>query len=208
MAEDLPSLTMAQIQEIAESMSKSATNLYRLLENLLQWSRMQQGSIPFHPQLLQLLPVAEDCIAMATEAAKNKGIEITSIIPKNLKVFADKNMLQTVIRNLVSNAVKFSHKNGMVNISARITKDNEVEITVSDTGIGMSQAMVSNLFRLDVQSNRKGTDDEPSTGLGLLLCKEFVEKHVGQIWVESEEEDLLTGKAGGSIFHFTLQMNA
>lgn len=114
-------------------------------------------------------------------------------------------MLQTVIRNLVSNAVKYTHKGGKVNISAKTTRGQNVEISVSDTGIGMSQTMVSNLFRLDFQSNRKGTEGEPSTGLGLLLCKEFVEKHGGKIWVESKEGNLPTGKAGNTTFYFTLR---
>ena len=200
MAEDLPSLTLDQIQEFSVSIRNSATNLYRLLGNLLQWSRMQQGSIPFNPEVIQLLPLAEDCIDMAMQSAKNKGIEITYDIPDNLKVFADNNMLLTVIRNLISNAVKFTHKGGLVNISAKITKDKNVEISVSDTGIGMTTEILGNLFRLDVKANREGTEGEPSSGIGLLLCKEFVEKHGGKIWVESQE-----GK--GATFYFTVQIS-
>jgi signal transduction histidine kinase len=94
-----------------------------------------------------------------------------------------------------------------VNISAKTTGGQNVVISVSDKGIGMSQTMVNNLFRLDFQSNRKGTEGEPSTGLGLLLCKEFVEKHGGEIWVESEEGNLEVGKAGGTSFYFTLRMS-
>ncbi len=197
MAEELPSLTMAQIQEIAVNMSKSATNLYRLLENLLHWSSMQQGVIPFNPETAQLLPVVDESITMSIEAAKVKGIEINCKIPDDIVVFADTNLLQTVIRNLVSNAVKFTPKGGKVSLSARVVTDSIIEISIQDSGIGMSQKMLGDLFKLDVKTTRKGTNGEPSTGLGLLLCKEFIEKHGGQIWAESE-----VGK--GSIFHFTL----
>jgi PAS domain S-box-containing protein len=197
MAEELPSLTMAQIQEIAVNMRKSATNLYRLLENLLHWSSMQQGVIPFNPESVRLLPVADESITMILESAKVKGIEINCTIPDYLVVFADTNLLQTVIRNLVSNAVKFTLTGGKVNLSAKTTTDSNIEISVQDSGIGMSQKLLGDLFKLDVKTSRKGTSGEPSTGLGLLLCKEFIEKHGGQIWAESE-----VGK--GSTFYFTL----
>jgi signal transduction histidine kinase len=188
---------MTQIQEIALNMSKSANNLYRLLENLLHWSSMQQGVIHFNPETIKLLPVVDESIAMILEPAKVKGIEIHCNIPDDVVVFADTNLLQTVIRNLVSNAIKFTRKGGKVNLSAKATSDSNIEISVHDTGIGMSQKLLGDLFKLDVKTSRKGTNGEPSTGLGLLLCNEFIEKHGGQIWAESE-----VGK--GSTFYFTL----
>lgn len=197
MAEDLPSLKMAEIQEIAVSMKNSATNLFRLLENLLHWARMQQGLIPFNKEALALFPIIEESVEMLMEAAKNKGIEITNEVSDLLEVFADSNMLQTVIRNLVSNAVKFTPKGGKITIRAKMLSDNDIEISINDSGIGMSKALVDNLFQLDVKTNRPGTEGEPSTGLGLLLCKEFVEKHGGKLWVKSEE-----GK--GSTFYFSI----
>ena len=106
-------------------------------------------------------------------------------------------MLQTVIRNLVSNAVKFTPKGGKISLSAKVSDDKNVEISIKDSGIGMNLAMVDNLFRLHDQTNRKGTEGEPSTGLGLIICKDFIEKHGGKLWVESEE-----GK--GSEFYFTI----
>jgi signal transduction histidine kinase len=178
-------------------MSNSANNLYRLIENLLQWSRNQRGSIPFNPEILQMATVAEESIAMTIEPAKSKKIAISTDIAVGLEVFADQNMLQTIIRNLLSNAVKFTPRGGNVSFSAKSTNDHSVEIAISDSGIGMSPEMIDNLFRIDIQTSRKGTDGEPSTGLGLLLCKEFVDKHGGKIWVESE-----VGK--GSCFYFTL----
>ena len=197
MAEDLRSLKMSQIQEIAVSISKSANNLYRLLENLLQWSQIQYGAIPFNPEAVQLSLVAGESIELIHEFAKSKGIEITYEIPDNSVVFADSNMLQTIIRNLISNAVKFTPKGGRVNLSAKATDDKYIEISIKDSGIGMNQTLINNLFRLDIKTNRTGTEGEPSSGLGLLLCKEFIEKHGGKIWVASE-----VGK--GSEFYFTL----
>ena len=106
-------------------------------------------------------------------------------------------MLQSVIRNLFSNAVKYTQEGGQISISGKIDDNKSIEISIKDSGIGMSKDVVSNLFRLDVQTGRKGTEGEASTGLGLLLCKEFIEKHNGNLWVESEE-----GK--GSTFYFTI----
>jgi len=200
LAEDLPNLTMTEIQEITGSISKSASNLYRLLENLLQWSQIQQGTIPFNQETISLNEVVNECIEMLQPAAKFKDIEVATDIPFDLNAFADSNMLQTVIRNLLSNAVKFSHKGGKVGLSAKENRYKKIEIIMKDTGIGMSPEIVDNLFRIDVKTNRPGTDGEPSTGLGLLLCKEFIEKNGGEIFVESEE-----GK--GSVFNFTLPCN-
>jgi len=113
-----------------------------------------------------------------------------------LEVYADSNMIQTVIRNLVFNAVKFTEKGGKINVSTQTT-DEEVEISVKDTGIGMNSVIVDNLFKLDGKTNRAGTEGELSTGLGLILCKDFVEKLGGNIWAESEE-------GVGSVFTFTI----
>jgi signal transduction histidine kinase len=142
---------------------------------------------------------------MELESAKNKRIEIICDIPVDLDVFADRNMLQSIIQNLVSNAVKFTHKGGKVSISAKTTDDKSVEISVKDSGIGMSREMIDNLFRIDVQTSRKGTEGESSSGLGLLLCKEFIEKHCGKIWAESDPES----KSGvkGSVFYFIIPYN-
>lgn len=197
MAEELLFLTKDELQNIAISMRNSATNLYRLLDNLLEWARMQQGLISFNPKKLELLPIVDEIIMMMVEPAKRKEIKITADISADTDVYADNYILQSVIRNLVSNAVKFTRKGGEINVSAKALNDVGVEISVRDTGIGMSPKIVDNLFKLSVQTNRKGTEGELSTGLGLLLCKEFVEKHRGKIWAESEE-----GK--GSSFHFTI----
>ena len=196
LVEELPSMSQDQIQQIAVRMRKSATNLFSLLENLLEWSRMQQGLALFTPRTIPLPELVEAIITVASEQAKIKEIDLTSNIP-DLSVFADENMLQSVIRNLVSNAIKFTPKGGWVNVSVKTTCDNSVEFSVKDTGIGMIPSMVDDLFRIDFQTNRKGTEGEPSSGLGLIICKDFIKKHGGKIWVESEE-------GIGSTFLFTL----
>lgn len=197
MAEELPILSMTNAQNLAVSMNKSATNLYRLLENLLQWSQMQNEALPFNPELVPLQVILNESQAMVFESAKFKGIEIISTVSGDITVFADANMLQTIIRNLIFNAIKYTNRGGKVTVSVKTTGDNCLELSVLDTGIGMSREIQDSLFRIDIQNNRKGTDGEPSTGLGLLLCKEFVEKQGGRIGVESE-----VGK--GSRFYFTI----
>jgi PAS domain S-box-containing protein len=201
-AEDLPKLTMSEVKDIVVSMRNSAANLFRLLENLLEWAKMQQGLIPFEPKVVKLLPVVQECISILSESARKKDIEISGDIPDDLEVFADINLLQTVIRNLVSNALKFTQKGGKVAFTAKYCDHKSVEISVKDNGIGMSKERIENLFRLDVKTNRKGTEGEPSSGLGLLLCKEFIEKHGGMLWVESNPDGLPEDK--GSVFYFTL----
>lgn len=198
MAVDLPNLSMNQIQEFVSNIRKSATNLYRLLNNLLEWTQIQKGSIQFNPSINNLHALADECLNLSKESAKAKNIKLDINIDKDMVVFADKNMLQTVIRNLVSNAVKFTAGGGNVTLSAKINSDNHVEFSVKDTGIGMDQKMVDDLFRIDVKTTRKGTEGELGTGLGLLLCKEFIEKHGGRIWAESTV-------GAGTTFHFTLQ---
>ena len=185
MAVNLPDLTLISIQEIAEKIRLSAGNLYRLLNNLLEWSQIQKGSVRFTPEIIQFRSLIEENIGLVKESAKIKDIEITVDIPEGLEIFADVNMLQTIIRNLVSNAIKFTPKKGKVNISAKLNLDNSLEISIKDTGIGMTQKMIDDLFRIDVSTGRKGTDGELSTGLGLLLCKEFIDKHGGKIRIES-----------------------
>ncbi len=197
LTEELSNMSMAEIQEFLGSMRESATNLFKLLENLLQWARVQQGGIIFNRERVLFRPIVIESLELIRESAKKKGITIISDISEQLEVFADSNLLQTVIRNLVSNAVKFSARGGIVNISAKTTEDDSVEISVKDMGIGMNREMIETLFRIDVKNGRPGTEGEQSTGLGLLLCKEYIEKHGGHIRVESE-----VGK--GSVFTFNI----
>lgn len=197
MVEQSEGWTLSMFREYATRMRESATNLYHLLENLLDWSRMEQGFIPFNPAAIHLNLLIGESLTSIVETAKLKEIEIISDINDDYEVIVDKNILQTVIRNLVSNAVKFTPRGGKVTLSALPVDDKKMQISIRDSGIGMSPALISNLFKLDVQVSRKGTEKEPSTGLGLILCKEFIEKHSGKIWAESKE-----GK--GSEFFFTI----
>jgi len=197
LVEDLPSLSQAQIQSMTRMMRNSITNVYGLLENLLEWGRMQGGKIPFDPSPLVLLPSISPDMQLAMDMANKKDITLRITIREDLMVFADQYMLSGILRNLTSNAVKFTPKGGKVTLAAKQIPDSWVKISVSDTGIGMSKEIADNLFRLDANTSRKGTENEPSTGLGLILCKEFVEKQGGRLWVESEE-------GRGSTFYFTL----
>ena len=200
MAVDLPNLSMNQIQKYAAEIKKSASNLFRLLNNLLEWSQIQKGSVSFSPSTINVVSMVDECICLVEESAKIKEIEIVINIPDSLEIFADINMLQTIIRNLFSNAIKFTHKGGKVIFSTKLINNDGIEISIKDTGIGMSQNMIDDLFKIDVKSIRLGTEGELSTGLGLLLCKEFVEKHKGKIWVESIVNV-------GTTFSFSIPLN-
>ncbi len=195
----LPDLSMEEIHSFAKSMRSSATNLFRLLENLLEWSRIQQGLIPFEPEESALLPVTEESLSIIYESAAKKGVEIELDIPEDLIVLTDKNMALTILRNLISNAVKFTPKGGKVTISAKKSNKDFAEISVTDTGIGMPPSILDNIFRPDVKTNREGTDGEASTGLGLLLCREFIDRNKGTIKVISED-------GVGSVFTFTVPL--
>ncbi|MFA5327548.1 MAG: PAS domain S-box protein [Prolixibacteraceae bacterium] len=198
LADDLPNLSMNDIQDLASGMKKSAGNLYGLLENLLEWSRLQRGITSFIPKTIRLKSKVNESLQGAMEASKTKGIEMDIQIPEDIEVYADENMLASTLRNLSSNAVKFSSKGGTINVEAKSVDNNFVVISVKDTGIGMSKEMMEKLFSLgEHKTNRSGTDGEPSSGLGLLLCKDFVEKNGGKLWMESEE-----GK--GSTFYFSV----
>lgn len=158
---------------------------YDLLEELLLWTRSQSGKIPFEPRTVQLKKVCDDVLTLLNESAATKQIEIISEIDAGLELHADVDMLRTILRNLISNAIKFTHENGQIILRAE-QQDTDMIITVSDNGIGMSQEVVSRLWQIAELYTSPGTKGEKGTGLGLMLCKEFVEKHNGRIWVESE----------------------
>jgi signal transduction histidine kinase len=196
--EDVQAMSIEEIRDITESMKSSASNIYGLLENLLEWSRLRRDTMDFVPEKLSLRKKSEVCIDVLVESARRKGIIIENNIPPDLVILADSHMLETVIRNLVSNAIKFTTSGGRITVTASNSDDQFIVIKIADTGIGMSGDLKDKLFQINEKTNRPGTDGEPSTGLGLLLCKEFIEKHNGKIWVESEP-----GK--GSTFSFTLK---
>jgi len=189
-----------KIANLATNINKSAQRSFNLLDDLLNCARAQQGNIPFKPQNLSLTDVCNDVLITLNQTAKAKNIVINCLAEDHLNVFADIDMLKAVLRNLVSNAIKFTNTGGAIRITAE-QKDSNVTISVSDNGIGISPDNLTKLFDISEVLTTKGTAEETGTGLGLLICKEFVEKHGGKIWVESE-----VGK--GSDFRFTMPIFA
>jgi signal transduction histidine kinase len=196
LTEDIRKLNIDEIEDIAKNINKSAQNTYKLLEDILMWARTQQGKIPFEPQKLSFTDICKDILEIFNPNVVAKNITINYFAADGINVFADIDMLKAVLRNLVSNAIKFTNNGGAINISAVQTHSN-ILISVSDNGIGIAPDNLTKLFDISQVLKTTGTAEETGTGLGLLLCKEFVEKHGGKIWVESE-----VGK--GSEFKFTL----
>ena len=197
MADDSQYFSEQERKDLTLELSHSSTNVFNLLEQLLEWSKSELGLTDFNPHTLVLNDLVSKSVKIVGEQAHLKSVDLIVNIPTDLTVFADRNMLQTIIRNLISNATKFTRQGGKVIVSAQPVENSSTLISVKDTGIGMSSKILDNLFRIDVDTKRPGTNGEHSTGLGILLCKEFIEKHGGNITVESEE-----GK--GSLFSFTI----
>jgi PAS domain S-box-containing protein len=191
------------IETFAQIIKKTSRQTLDLLTNLLDWSLSQSGRMEFNPGFVELVSLIGEVTLAFLDMAAQKGITIRKVLPQSAPLYADKNMISTVLRNLISNALKYTRQNGTVIISVEKQK-NELTISVSDTGVGLSKSRIDNLFRIDKSYSTPGTQKEKGTGLGLILCKDFVEKHSGKIWVESEEENLPSGKAGGSTFYFSL----
>jgi signal transduction histidine kinase len=194
-SEQFENYSREQLHTIITKLYKSTENLYALIENLLTWSRLQRGAIEWRPQAVNLQNAVERTMRLLASNAEQKEIELRNTIAGGMTGYADVKMLDTVIRNLLSNALKFTHPGGSVTISA---KEHEELLTVSvaDTGIGIGQKYLPKLFRIDSKFTRSGTAKERGTGLGLILCKEFVERNGGTIWVESEADK-------GTTFYFT-----
>jgi signal transduction histidine kinase len=186
-----------KLTKFTNNLSLSVKNALKLFENLLEWSRIQRGGITFAPVHLSLKKLIEQSVELFKEHQKSKKIEIINNIPADYQVKADKDMIQTVVRNLVSNGLKFTHSGGTITIDAK-KNENRIEVSVTDSGIGMSPENVSSLFSLKQTKSKKGTGGERGTGLGLILCKDFIEKNGGKIWVNS-----VIGK--GTSFMFTLE---
>jgi two-component system, sensor histidine kinase and response regulator len=186
LTEEIQTMNIEEIKKFTLSMKISATNIYSLLENLLDWSRLRQEGLDFVPERLNLNEKVNDCIDVLSESARKKGILINVSIPGEIEISADNHMFDTIIRNLVSNAIKFTPAGGNISVTAEPGNDHTIDIKIIDSGIGMTPELKRKLFLLNEKTSRKGTEGEPSTGLGLLLCKEFIEKHGGKIWVESE----------------------
>ena len=187
-----------EVLDSLNNVHKSAQKLYNLILNLLEWSRLQTGRLEVDKSTINLNELCGEIISLYKEMSDSKKIILESKIPDNLIIYADKYMIETVLRNLVSNAIKFTRTNGQVCISAE-TKNEFAIISVKDSGIGISKEDMKKLFRIDVQYKHDGTASEKGTGLGLILCKEFVEKNGGSISVESKLN-------AGSKFIFTVPL--
>lgn len=170
--------------------------VYKLLDNLLEWSRIQTGRIEFNREIINIKEIIKDNIALLESQANNKFIKIHFDLKKDYVVPGDENMLNVILGNLIGNAIKFTPKNRDIFITVH-DKVKYFEICIKDAGFGIEQENIQELFKIDSKFRRAGTNNEKGTGLGLVLCKEFVEKHGGKIWVESELEK-------GSEFKFTL----
>ena len=197
LATEIGSLSQDEIKFFSRGLNDSLRNLYILLEHLLQWSMMQRNMIEFKPVNLNLFDLVNKIIDISNQSAVKKNIFISNNVDAGILVFADIDMLRSVVQNLITNAIKFTQSDGIIIVSS-ISKDGFVEVSVQDTGIGLESEKSSELFKFCTLFTTDGTAGEKGTGLGLPLCKEFVEKHCGKIWVESE-----LGK--GSKFTFTLK---
>ncbi|MFP4237299.1 MAG: sensor histidine kinase, partial [Desulfonatronovibrio sp.] len=196
LASNVTMFSQEDIVFISSEMHKSAKNVLALLNDLLQWSRMSQGLMDYDPESSDLNDLAMASINTAKDVAGKKNINISCDIPSGLNILVDQPMINTVIRNLIFNAVKFTHSGGNISLTAREQGD-MVEVCVQDDGIGMDEKVRSAVFSTDKSKRQIGTEGEIGTGLGLVLCKKFIEKHGGRVWLESE-----AGK--GTKVYFTL----
>lgn len=184
-------------RKILLKLKSASVRTIDLLENLLTWAQAQRGSLPFNPEKFNLSEVIADNINLHDTFAHSKDISLIPRIERDIKVFADRNMISTVIRNLISNALKFTFPGGTVIIGVEIHENENVVVYVKDNGMGISPAVLDNLFKIEQRTVCKGTANETGTGLGLILCKEFIEKNGGKIQVTNNSDT-------GSTFSFTL----
>jgi PAS domain S-box-containing protein len=199
-SENFESLSSDEIKEYIKHIDISAKNTLSLLDNLLIWAKTQTGQMVFKPICLNFKNILEQVTSVANPSALIKNISISYLNPEDMIVFADYNMLQTILRNLISNAIKFTGPGGRIEIISQVI-EGFVEIIISDNGIGMDEKSLETLFKIDKSVINTGTAKESGSGLGLLICIEFVEKHGGRIWAESATNI-------GSAFHFTLPLKA
>lgn len=197
---DLDSMANSDLRAMLNDISQLSQIHLKLLENLLQWSRLHTGVTRISPDPIELSEIVEDALSMCEYRFKSKQLSFSRDLEYRSTFRADKNMIQTILRNLLLNAAKFTPRGGSVTIRSRKVNTNEIEISVSDTGIGMSPRQVERLFKLDQVQSCYGTENEAGTGLGLIICHDFVEKNGGRISVESTENI-------GSTFTITLPLS-
>lgn len=198
LAQNSQEYSREEIIEMTEMLHQSSKNSYKLLENLLDWSRVQSGMIEFSPQRIVLNNLINDNIALIKNTALSKNIKLLFESSELVEVQADQNMMDTVVRNLLTNAIKFTNKDGeiVIRMEKRLQK---VELCIADNGIGMTSKIIEKLFKINAKVVQRGTENESGSGLGLLLCSEFIRKHQGEIWAESQP-------GIGSTFKLTLPL--
>jgi signal transduction histidine kinase len=179
-------LSEDEIKQSAKMINQAAYNAYTLLENLLEWSRSQRGIMTFNPQNLMLFKEVEHQIHQAADQAVKKQIQFINDIDPLSVIFADQHMLQSILRNLISNGLKFSNPGNHIRIYYQKPTADSLQLIIEDQGIGMDSSKLKQLFSLE-SKGEKGTGNEPGSGLGLILVKEFMEKHGGNVAVESEQ---------------------
>jgi signal transduction histidine kinase/ligand-binding sensor domain-containing protein len=186
-----------QRQEILVKLKSASSSTIDLLENLLTWAQAQRGKLPFNPHIVNLHDLLVENMVLFESSAAHKDIRLEMNSPGDIRVFADQNMISTALRNLISNAIKFTFSGGSVQVTCRADQNGTILVEVKDNGTGMTSAALADLFSIEKRVVRKGTANERGTGLGLILCKEFIEKNGGRLWVVSEKD-------AGSTFSFTL----
>jgi signal transduction histidine kinase len=196
LSENYYELSDNETKELISLMNSNSKQLYSLLENLLHWSRAQTGNISYEPQSFKMTMAAEETIGLLKMTLENKKMVFINRVNKNTMVYADYNMTNTILRNLFSNAIKFSHEGKRIEMDALDLED-YIRFSVTDFGVGISHADQEKIFHIGHNIAKNGTANEKGTGLGLLVCKEFVERHDGTIWLESEPQK-------GTTFYFTL----
>lgn len=184
------------VEKYVQIIQQSSHSAMDLLLNLMEWSRTQTNRLDFTPEYVELVKLMNEVAELLRGSAIQKTITISLNLPRNAVVFADKSMISTVCRNLISNAIKFTPQGGKIDISVQ-QQQNELWVSIKDSGVGIDKSDIDKLFRIDGKFSKPGTQNEKGTGLGLILCKEFVEKHNGEIWVESD-------KGKGSTFYFSI----
>jgi two-component system, sensor histidine kinase and response regulator len=200
MLENFDNLNVETLKVMIKQINSSAIPALAVLDNLLDWAKIQTGQMKYKPENFRLSPVLEELVDIMNSSAKIKKISINQFQSSEIVIYADQNLLKSVLRNLVSNAIKYTPFNGKIEIYA-IQNPDHIEITVSDNGIGMNEEMQNTLFTVGSAVTTIGTEGEKGSGIGLMLCKEFVEKHGGRIWVRSK-----TGK--GSEFKFSIPLRS
>jgi signal transduction histidine kinase/CheY-like chemotaxis protein len=188
------------IEKIGRVLFQSSERAMNLLMNLLEWARTQTGRIELNPESFSIKDLVEEIVPIFEDIAYKKSVSIESSVNELLSIYADKHMIETVLRNLINNAVKYTSQNGIIAISAKYDQAG-VTVSVKDNGVGIPIERLDKLFRIDASESTPGTANEKGTGLGLILCKEFVERNDGIIWAES-----IVG--AGSVFSFTIPDNA